>query len=126
MITSTRGSVLFFSSQVAYIEHQLKTCDRLPSFEKAGARAKIFHDPKSLKVGIVTCGGLCPGLNNVIKGIVLTLENDYGIKNIFGIRYGYKGLTRECQFKPVSLSARSVRHLHLNGGTVLGLSLIHI
>ena len=116
------GESIIFSSQIKNIEHQLKTCDRLPSFEKAGARAKIFHDPKLLKVGIVTCGGLCPGLNNVIKGVVQTLENDYGIKDILGLPYGYKGLTRKCRFEPISLSAGSVRHLHLNGGTLLGSS----
>ncbi len=116
------GESIIFSSQIKNIEHQLKTCDQLPSFEKAGARKKIFHDPRLLKVGIVTCGGLCPGLNNVIKGIVQTLENDYGVKSILGMLYGYKGLTRECRFKPISLSARSVRHLHLNGGTLLGSS----
>mgnify|MGYP002825983479 CR=1 FL=1 len=116
------GESIVFSSQIKNIEYQFKTCDRLPSFEKAGARAKIFHDPELLQVGIVTCGGLCPGLNNVIKGIVQTLENDYGIKRIFGMLYGYKGLTKDCNSKPISLSSKSVRHLHLNGGTVLGSS----
>ena len=59
-----------------------------PSFERAGPHAKIYHDPNWTRVGILTAGGLCPGLNNVIKGLVEILAFDYGIKTIFGIRFG--------------------------------------
>ena len=75
-----------FSSQVKNLENQFKICEELPAFEKAGARKKIFHNPSSTTAAIITCGGLCPGLNNVIKGLVNVLEQDYGIKIIWGIR----------------------------------------
>jgi 6-phosphofructokinase 1 len=66
-----------FSSQVKNLENQFKICEELPAFEKAGARKKIFHNPSSTTAAIITCGGLCPGLNNVIKGLVNVLEQDY-------------------------------------------------
>ena len=64
----------------------------LPAFELAGPRNRIFFDPRTVSCGIVTCGGLCPGLNNVIRGIVLELARGYGVKRILGFRYGYEGL----------------------------------
>ena len=85
---------IIFSSQLKNLKHQLEICSELPSFEKAGARQEIFHNPVPTKAAIITCGGLCPGLNNVIKELVNVLEQDYGITDIFGIRYGYKGLTQ--------------------------------
>lgn len=93
-----------------------------PSFERAGVHEKIFHDPSWTRVGIVTAGGLCPGLNNVIKGLVETLEEDYGVKNIFGIRYGYAGLNPEFGYAPIPLNADNVDTIHELGGTILGSS----
>lgn len=93
-----------------------------PSFERAGVHEKIFHDPSWTRVGIVTAGGLCPGLNNVIKGLVETLEEDYGVKNIFGIRYGYAGLNPEFGYAPIQLNADNVDTIHELGGTILGSS----
>ena len=93
-----------------------------PSFERAGAHERIFHDPSWTRVGIVTAGGLCPGLNNVIKGLVEILSADYGIRNIFGIRYGYAGLNPECGFAPMPLDVDSVDTIHERGGTILGSS----
>ena len=58
----------------------------------AGPREKIFFDPSHLACGIVTCGGLCPGLNDVIRAIVLSLHHHYGVRTIYGFRYGYEGL----------------------------------
>ena len=95
---------------------------RTPSFERAGPHRKIFHDPAWSRVGIVTAGGLCPGLNNVIKGLVEILSFDYGIKNIFGIRYGYAGLNPACGYTPMMLDADSVDTIHEKGGTILGSS----
>ena len=74
-----------FSSQVVNIFRQIESCKKFPSFEKAGIREKLFHDPKGTKAAIITCGGLCPGLNNVIKGLVSELEVEYGIKDVIGI-----------------------------------------
>ena len=111
-----------FSSQIKNIIDQLETKKCLPSFEKAGPRKKIFFDPFTTKAAIVTCGGLCPGLNTVVKGIVKTLIEDYRVKNIVGIRYGYKGLTRNTLTKPIKLTSDFVDQLHSKGGTCLGSS----
>ena len=114
--------VIAFSSQVKNILHQIKYCKTFPGFEKAGPRELLFHDPKELKAGIITCGGLCPGLNNVIKGLVKTLEGDYGVTDIVGIRYGYRGLSQKSQHPPVQLNCDLVDDVHRQGGTILGSS----
>ena len=64
-----------------------------PQFEMAGPRREIRFDPKGLRCGIVTCGGLCPGLNDVIRAVVLALHYQYGVTGTVGFRYGYEGLT---------------------------------
>ena len=86
------------AAKIVGILRQIDECEKLPSFEKAGIRKKLFHDPEKTKVAIITCGGLCPGLNNVIKGLVSILEIEYGIKDIFGIRYGYLGLSKKSRY----------------------------
>lgn len=93
-----------------------------PSFERAGPHELIFHDPAWTRVGIVTAGGLCPGLNNVIKGLVEILSADYGIGTIYGIRYGYAGLSPAYGYQPIQLDVDSVDTIHELGGTVLGSS----
>lgn len=93
-----------------------------PSLERAGPRERLFHDPSWTRVGIVTCGGLCPGLNNVIKGLVQVLWFDYGVKNIFGIPYGYRGLNPAYSHAPVILTPELVDSIHEDGGTILGSS----
>ncbi|MCQ2368119.1 MAG: ATP-dependent 6-phosphofructokinase [Kiritimatiellae bacterium] len=93
-----------------------------PTFEKAGPTKKIFHDPKWTRVAIVTAGGLCPGLNNVIKGLVEILSYDYGVKNIYGIRYGYAGLSSKFGYEPMMLDPDNVDTIHELGGTILGSS----
>ena len=94
----------------------------IPSFEKAGPRAKIFHDPAWTRAGIMTCGGLCPGLNDVIKGIVQILWFDYGVRHIFGIRYGLAGLVPSNGYEPLMLNPDVVDEIHEDGGTILGSS----
>ena len=111
-----------FSSQVKNIIHQYETKRCLPSFEKAGPRNRIFFEPLTTKAAIVTCGGLCPGLNTVVKGIVKTLIEEYGVEKVVGIRYGYKGLTSETKTKPIKLNSDFVDQLHSKGGTCLGSS----
>ncbi len=93
-----------------------------PSFERAGPHHKIFHDPSWSRVGIVTAGGLCPGLNHVIKGLVEILTCDYGIRTIYGIRYGYAGLIPRFGYEPLLLDTDTVDTIHENGGTILGSS----
>jgi len=89
---------------------------------RAGARETIYHDPSHVTAAIVTCGGLCPGLNDVIAGLVSRLE-DYGVPegNILGIRYGFRGFYDKAH-RPVVLTKRSVDTIHLQGGTILGTS----
>lgn len=93
-----------------------------PSFEQAGPREMIFHDPAWSRAAICTCGGLCPGLNDVIKAIVQTLYFEYGVKNIYGIRYGYKGFIPEYGLSPMLLTPEIVDDIHEQGGTILGSS----
>ena len=93
-----------------------------PSFEVAGPRKKIYFDPSKLKAGIVTCGGLCPGLNDVIRAVVLGLSYHYGVKTVFGFRYGFEGLTYRYGHPTVDLNPDTVRNIHKEGGTVLGTS----
>jgi 6-phosphofructokinase 1 len=93
-----------------------------PAFELAGPRDKIFFDPRTVRCGIITCGGLAPGLNNVIRGIVLELWAAYGVRQILGFRFGYEGLISRFGHLPVTLTPESVAHIHHEGGTVLGTS----
>lgn len=93
-----------------------------PAFEIAGPRDKIFFDPRTVRAGIITCGGLAPGLNNVVRGIVIELWSGYGVRQIFGFRYGYEGLIARHGHVPMTLTPESVAHIHHDGGTVLGTS----
>lgn len=96
--------------------------EKLPMFERAGPRRKIFFDPSKLKCGIVTCGGLCPGLNDVIRTITLSLVWEYGIQNVHGFRYGYQGLTKNAPKRPILLTPDLVDDIHLKGGDILSSS----
>jgi 6-phosphofructokinase 1 len=93
-----------------------------PSMEVAGPREKIYFDPSKLKVGIVTCGGLCPGLNDVIRGLVMTLHYGYGVPCILGFRYGFAGLVPKYGYPVAELTPESVMDIHKAGGTILGTS----
>jgi 6-phosphofructokinase 1 len=93
-----------------------------PCFEMAGARQKIFFDPANVACGIVTCGGLCPGLNDVIRALVMSSYYHYGIRKIYGFRYGYEGLSSKCQHEPMELTPERVVDIHEMGGTILGSS----
>ena len=93
-----------------------------PSFELAGPRKKIFFDPSKLKCAVVTCGGLCPGLNNVIRALVLELYYRYQVRHIYGIRYGLQGFIPEYRHDLVELSPDRVVHIHEMGGSILGSS----
>jgi len=94
----------------------------LPCFELAGPRRHIFFDPSKLKCALVSCGGLCPGLNDLIRSIVLELHYGYGVRNIFGIRYGLQGFIAKYGHELVELTPESVVNIHDRGGTVLGSS----
>jgi len=96
--------------------------DRQPAFELAGPREKIYFDPGRVTAGIVTCGGLCPGINDVIRGLVMNLHFRYGAKRILGFRSGYLGMTRSSGLEPVELTPKVVKDIHECGGTILGSS----
>lgn len=93
-----------------------------PMFEIAGPRQKIFFDPKKLNCGIVTCGGLCPGLNDVIRTITLSLIWQYGLEKVYGFRYGYAGLSSKPPAPPVLLTPELVDEIHHKGGDILASS----
>ena len=92
------------------------------SFEKAGPKENIYFEPAKTKVGIVTCGGLCPGLNNVIRSLVNELHYRYGISRVLGIQYGYEGLIPSYNHPVIELTSSMVNYIHLTGGTFLGSS----
>jgi 6-phosphofructokinase 1 len=98
------------------------TGEKPVSFEKAGPKETIYFEPAKTKVGIVTCGGLCPGLNNVIRSLVNQLYYRYGISRILGIKYGYEGLISKYNHPVIELTAPMVSNIHLSGGTFLGTS----
>jgi len=94
----------------------------LPSLEAAGPRKKIYFEPHRTTVGVVTCGGLCPGLNDVIRGIVQELTEHYRVQGILGFRNGFRGLTRHGRDHVVNLTLDRVRDINNAGGTILGSS----
>ena len=106
--------------------HNFKKClgtGELPvSFEKAGPRENIYFEPAKTKVGIITCGGLCPGLNNVIRSLVNELYYRYGISRVLGIQYGYEGLIPTYNHPVIELTPEMVSYIHFTGGTFLGSS----
>lgn len=113
--------VIFDNSLKAYTECLNE--ERLPlALEKAGPRERIFFNPSETKVAIVTCGGLCPGINNVIRSLVMGLHYFYGVRQIVGIQYGYEGLNPEYGHQFIPLTPLSVRDIHITGGTILGSS----
>ncbi len=91
-------------------------------FEKAGPRSHLFFDPAEVRAGIVTCGGLSPGINNVVRAMVLELHYKYGVRSILGYRYGFEGLDPRVGVEPRYLGPDDVRSAHTLGGSFLGLS----
>jgi 6-phosphofructokinase 1 len=93
-----------------------------PAMEVAGPRRMLFFDPAKLACGIVTCGGLCPGLNDVIRAVVRSLRLHYGVNKVYGFRFGYEGLVRRMGHEPLELTTESVHRIHEGGGSILGSS----
>jgi len=90
--------------------------------ESAGPREMIYFTPAHVHAGIVTCGGLCPGLNDVIRAITRCLWYRYGVHRISGVQYGYKGFLPEYQYGVRNLTPEIVDDIHKLGGTFLGSS----
>lgn len=91
-------------------------------FEKAGPREKLFFDPSETKCAIVTCGGLCPGLNDVIRSIVINGHYHYGIRTMVGIRNWLQGFIPQYGYDTIELTLETVSSIHQFGGTILGTS----
>ncbi len=92
------------------------------SVEKAGPRRTIFFQPETTTCAIVTCGGLCPGINDVIRSLVMHAHYGYGVRRVLGLRYGYEGLNAECGHVPIELTPERVAKIQHMGGSVLGTS----
>lgn len=91
-------------------------------FEKAGPRQYLYFNPGKTKAAIVICGGLCPGINNVVRSLFLELYHNYGVKEVLGIKYGFRGLIPKHGAPPVVLTLESVEDIHKEGGSILGSS----
>ncbi|MCP4687856.1 MAG: ATP-dependent 6-phosphofructokinase [Desulfobacterales bacterium] len=113
---------VFFHSDLGEVQSFLGRDETPPYFEMAGPREKIYFDPSKLKCGIVTCGGLCPGVNDVIRSIVLSLYHHYGVKIVFGFRYGYEGFSHVHGHPTMDLTPSAVGDIHAKGGTILSSS----
>jgi len=108
--------------QVETINDFYKKNHPLPGFEQTGPREKIYFDPSKLKCAITTCGGLCPGLNDIIRSVVLELYHIYHVKNIYGIRHGLQGFIPEYSHDVIDLNPGSVSGIQDTGGSILGSS----
>ncbi len=113
---------VLYEYQISKLEPYFAAGKEPPYFEMAGPRRKIYFDPSKLKCGIVTCGGLCPGINDVIQHIVMELYYHYGVRTIFGFRYGFEGLSPKYKHPPLELTPEVVTDIYLQGGTILGSS----
>ncbi len=113
---------LVFDLSIENYKHCLSTGEEPLCLDKAGPRQEIFFDSKQTTAAIVTCGGLCPGINNVIRGVVMALHYFYGVKRIIGIPYGYEGLNPDVGHGFVELTPDKVKDIHQFGGTFLGSS----
>ena len=113
---------VLYHTDVTEVLRETQHPEELLSFEKAGARRRIFHDPSRSRAAILTAGGLCPGLNEVIKSLTITLLNRYGVSGVYGILYGYRGLNPANGLLPITLTAETVDAIHESGGTILGSS----
>ena len=129
MNAPTLGEARFASKLTHTISDDVRIPERIETgaepgleFELAGPRSKLFFDAKQTRAGIVTCGGLCPGLNNVIRSLFLELHYGYGVSEVLGFRGGYTGLDPNCGLEPVKITPAFVDSIHQQGGTVLSSS----
>ena len=129
MNTPSLGEARFASKLTHTISDDVRIPERIEigaepglQFELAGPRAKLFFEAKKTRAGIVTCGGLCPGLNNVIRSLFLELHYGYGVREVLGFRGGYSGLDPKCGAEPVKITPQFVDSIHQKGGTILSSS----
>lgn len=129
MNTPTLGEPRFLSGLSHTVSDDVRIPERIEvgahpglKFEVAGPRAKLFFDARETRAGIVTCGGLCPGLNNVIRSLFLELHYGYRVSQVIGFRGGYSGLDPACAMEPVNITPQFIDGIHQQGGTILGSS----
>ena len=115
-------SKILYDRDFSTMKERYEKHNKVFAMEEAGPREKIYHDPAWSKAAILTAGGLCPGLNAVIKSITLTLKRQYHVPVVYGIRYGYAGLNPACGHEPLILDEAFVDDIHENGGTILASS----
>ena len=133
MTIDTLGAAVHPSPLGRFVDEQIRVPYWLPNdpsmgtrenlcFEIAGPRQNLFFEGKDARAGIVTCGGLCPGLNNVIRSLYYELNHAYGVSDVYGFMYGYQGLDPVAGGEPLTLTSDIVDHIHKRGGTVIGTS----
>ena len=113
---------IMYHARFEEIKHYLYDRMEPPTMELAGPRERIYFDPTRIACGIVTCGGLCPGINDVIRAVTLSLHHHYGVKQVYGFRYGYEGLVKRLGHTPLDLTPETVDHIGELGGTILASS----
>jgi 6-phosphofructokinase 1 len=113
---------ILFNTRLKDYDAQRDSTGKPLSLEPAGPRRKIFFDPDRTKAAIVTCGGLCPGINDVIRSVTMTLFYRYGVKNVLGIKYGLRGLNPEYGKIPIQLTPDYVKDITHIGGSILSSS----
>jgi len=116
------SQTVLFNTDRDVLVAQLREGRDIPAFEMAGPRQAIFFEPSMVRAAIVTCGGLCPGINNVIRTLVFELHYRYGVRSILGIRYGYRGFIPKYGYEPVPLTPDEVKDIHERGGSTLSSS----
>lgn len=113
---------IVMKSDIRYYKSCIEQNIEPVSFEKAGPREYIYFDPAKTKAAIVTCGGLCPGLNNVIRGLVMQLFDRYGVNRVVGIKYGFEGFIPKYKHEVIDLTPQYVQDINMLGGSILGSS----
>jgi len=118
---SDQDRVLYRVSH-ASLQKRIREGKQPLSFELAGPRENIYFDPTKVRAAIVTCGGLCPGINNVIRAVVMALYYGYGVHSIIGIRYGLRGFIPKYGLPIMEMEPETVERIHESGGTILASS----
>jgi len=113
---------ILYHSRLEEIRPTLAAGQLPPAMEAGGPRETLFFDSSQITCGLVTCGGLCPGLNDVIRSVVMNLHHQYGVRNILGFQFGYEGLVARLGHEPLRLTPENVSRIHEAGGSLLGSS----
>ncbi len=116
------GDKVLFDDTMSAMTARNAAPNELPGFEPAGPRRKIFFDPSKTRAGVVTCGGLCPGFNDVIRALAMELYYRYSVKKVYGFCNGYQGFIAKYGRDVLDLTPEFVSHINEQGGTVLGTS----